>query len=55
MMKLRRKCHAQPPQDNHENMVKKLEKEKIVAYTKLHQKKQVSRATKKHDNDMSKD
>jgi hypothetical protein len=30
---LKGKCHAQPSQDNHDNMVKKLEKETIVACT----------------------
>jgi hypothetical protein len=52
---LRRKCYAQPSQDNRENMVKKLEKGTIVASTKPYQKrKQVPRANKKQEKDMSK-
>jgi hypothetical protein len=35
---LKGKCHAQPSQDNRDNMVKKLEKGTTVACTKPHQK-----------------
>jgi hypothetical protein len=38
MRQLRRKCHAQPPQDIHERVVKKLEKEETAASVKLHKK-----------------
>jgi hypothetical protein len=35
---LKGKCHAQPSQDNHDNLVKKLEKGTTVACTKPLQK-----------------
>jgi hypothetical protein len=41
--RLRRMCHAQPPQDIHEHVVKKLEKGETTTSVKLH-KKQVPKA-----------
>jgi hypothetical protein len=46
---LKGKCHAQPSQDNHDNIVKKIEKGTTVACTKPLQKK-----TKLSKKDMSK-
>jgi hypothetical protein len=47
--RLRRTCHAQPPQDIHEHMVKKIEKDETEACTRFHIKR-VPKATREVNN-----
>jgi hypothetical protein len=47
-------CHAQPPRDVHGRMLKKLEKGKTKACTKLHHKDVPGATTKKTPNNMNK-